>query len=342
MMNNASLASLIVLLLCIGITIFLYTEKNKKYYKLRQVPLIIGGVFLIAIVFVPFILSSIEQSKVEYFQGVTIKQDNIEELELITVHNKFELRSVETQEIITYIELDNKKELRFYEPVYLSSFDEYHLVIYSASKTNYESGYFRQADYPLTKNPDVMVLIHKTTRRLIPIQDGELIGMTFQLSKITLSGNTLLIPIPRKHQINSIFFIGFTINPSYLTTGYPYPYYERFMGFEHYNTTSNFIQHYALSKDQILLWVNDLGDVFLEQHMVLFEVSSSSSNINKRPDTFLNSITNVKNGEFVTHFGDIYYLDDLLTIKKIVTLDVHETIVTLTSKDNWQSHIPTS
>lgn len=342
MMNNASLASLIVLLLCIGITIFLYTEKNKKYYKLRKIPLVIGGVFLIAIVFVPFILSSIEQSKVEYFQGVTIKQTNIEELELITIHDTHELRSVATQEVITYLELDTQKELRFYEPVYLKSFDDYHLVIYSANKASYELGYFRQADYPLTKNPDVMVLIHKTSRRLIPIQDGELIGMTFDLSKITLSGNTLLIPVPRKHQLNSLFFIGFTINPTYLTTGYPYPYYERFMGFEHYNTTSNFIQHYALSKNQILLWVNDLGDVFLEQHVVLFEASSSSSNVNRRPDTILNSIMNVKEGEFTTYLGDIYYLDDLLTIKKIITLDVHESIVTLSSKDNWQSHIPTS
>jgi hypothetical protein len=341
-MMHPRLLYLLILFLGIGGTVYLFTKKQSSVYQKRFLPLMLSGLILILVMVVPFIVSSIRYANIEQFQGVTIVNEDITSLNIISKDGTNMLITGAHDEIITYQELNRSFQYKHYQPVYLAHYQSFDLVIYSTNNSSYEVPYFRQSDFARVDNPDIIVLIHRESKKLIPIQISSLIGQTIDLRLLQLEGTTLLIPLLIDRQNKPYLFYGVTINPRYLLDEHDYLFYDRPIGFAHSTNNATYIKHFAISSDQLLLWVDDLGNVFIEKHTMVFEVSSSSSQVTRSLHSPLKQMDTIKNGLFRTINGIIYYIDDTLSIKKIITLDVHEEVATASSLEAWESYIPTS
>jgi hypothetical protein len=333
---------LLILFLGIGGTVYLFTKKQSSLYQKRFIPLLLSGLIIFLVMIIPFIISSIRYANIEQFQGVTIVNEDITSLNIISKDGTNILTTGALDEIVVYQDFNRNFQYKHYQPVYLAHFDSFDLVIYSSNRSSYEIPYFRQSDFTRVENPDILVLIHKATKKLIPIQISSLIGKTIDLRLLQLEGTTLLIPMLVAQQDKPYIMYGVTVNPYYLLSQQDYMYYDRLMGFAHSTNNSTYIKHFTISSDQILLWVDDLDNVFLERHALSFTINSSSSQVTRSQQTPLKQMDTIKNGLFRTVNGFIYYIDDALSIKKIITLDVHEEVATAPSLEAWESYIPTS
>jgi hypothetical protein len=273
--------------------IVLAIKKVMKTYIYVSVSLILGfaiGAMILISATSPIPIAQIQQMSESQLFALVIQYEDEEPY----------LYDLEHKKVIT----PEFKIEKFY-PVYLKSYENHYIVIYSQNKQkSYASGFYHQNHLRDNPDEDHMMLIHKESGKVRLMYDVETVGRYIALNEIAISEKLIAVPLTFHHERLISFY------SIYIIEDMLYSAWSRrsVLGFDVLEEPH--ITGHALSKDGLFLYTNSFGevDIFRISYVITRTDNSISITYGLNNEVRNNLIeeTYLIEGEYVV-YDDIYF-----------------------------------